>query len=530
MAQEEGAVSRGTGETLAASLVAVWPNLPYLSLGALLAWMYLVVDFGAWMTGSDVVNLSAIDVGMHVYLSSAVVLLAAACAPRSFDRLLSLRAAPLIVGAVSVCGTVLLIASGPRFLQGLLASPVFFQGGGVLVGVGAALMTLRVGALYCTLEPARVFLYAAVSEILVAIIFYIVIGNSWIPSVPGGPPLANLGAVVLLPVLTMGIASLPVPDRDAASRPSVCRESPAVRKFFQEMPMAGKLMIAVFVFSAAASIVWNFFMLDQPPGVHQLNSQMAMLLRFAFGAVLLLAAVTLGRKIALGRLYLVCMASFALIVAALPLLNLQSNIPFVCTSMLNGIISLIVWCLLAFVANSSHKGAGLVFGLGEGFAHGGLAVGYIFGRCNAFVTLGAVDGNIGAPFAMVLMALVVSCIVLVFTEKDFDSILEASGAADLDVRAAIVRARESRLSKKLDRPWQRAARVVGERALLSRREQELLEDLARNRTPQEIAAHLSITVSTVRTHTHRIYVKLDVHSRDELIELIRREYEGTHAR
>lgn len=62
--------------------------------------------------------------------------------------------------------------------------------------------------------------------------------------------------------------------------------------------------------------------------------------------------------------------------------------------------------------------------------------------------------------------------------------------------------------------------------MLSDRERELLLELSRNRTPQEIASQLSITVSTVRTHTHKIYVKLDVHSRDQLISLVRDAFDN----
>ncbi len=54
----------------------------------------------------------------------------------------------------------------------------------------------------------------------------------------------------------------------------------------------------------------------------------------------------------------------------------------------------------------------------------------------------------------------------------------------------------------------------------------MLRQLADNRTPQDIASHLYISLHTVRTHTKNIYAKLDVHSRDELIALVRREYEA----
>lgn len=57
---------------------------------------------------------------------------------------------------------------------------------------------------------------------------------------------------------------------------------------------------------------------------------------------------------------------------------------------------------------------------------------------------------------------------------------------------------------------------------LTRREQEILELLAERLTDQEIAEQLVIAITTVRTHTQRIYSKLEVRSRRQAIERARR--------
>ena len=46
--------------------------------------------------------------------------------------------------------------------------------------------------------------------------------------------------------------------------------------------------------------------------------------------------------------------------------------------------------------------------------------------------------------------------------------------------------------------------------------------LAYKKKPSEIAKQLVIEVSTVNTHKKHVYQKLDVHSRDEVIDLIER--------
>ena len=55
---------------------------------------------------------------------------------------------------------------------------------------------------------------------------------------------------------------------------------------------------------------------------------------------------------------------------------------------------------------------------------------------------------------------------------------------------------------------------------LSPRETEVLGLLARGRSLQAIADSLNVAYSTVKTHTDRIYAKMGVHSRQELIILL----------
>lgn len=55
---------------------------------------------------------------------------------------------------------------------------------------------------------------------------------------------------------------------------------------------------------------------------------------------------------------------------------------------------------------------------------------------------------------------------------------------------------------------------------LSAREAEVMELLARGNSVARIAEMLVVSENTVRTHSKRIYVKLDIHKRQELVDLI----------
>ena len=55
---------------------------------------------------------------------------------------------------------------------------------------------------------------------------------------------------------------------------------------------------------------------------------------------------------------------------------------------------------------------------------------------------------------------------------------------------------------------------------LSAREAEVMELIARGNTVARIAEQLIVSENTIRTHSKRIYAKLDIHKRQELVDLI----------
>lgn len=54
----------------------------------------------------------------------------------------------------------------------------------------------------------------------------------------------------------------------------------------------------------------------------------------------------------------------------------------------------------------------------------------------------------------------------------------------------------------------------------SLRQQEVLVHLARGRNAQYIAEHLNITLATAKSHIYNIYIKLGVHTRQELLDVL----------
>ena len=508
------------------TLSNVWPGLRYLSLGILLVWAYFIMDPGNSMMNYTDVSTGTVELSLSIYLVSAFTLLAAALSKNAYRRFSEIQFASAIAAAIAVAGVLLLIVADATYANQPDLSRVAFISGCFSCGFGFALMTLRIGELYCELKPDRVLLYSLVSELVVSSLFFIVIGNMRYAPAVGGPTFSYHITMAVLPAVAMLLATLPrsgeLKDEDQEQPRDASDVS--FRALLSTVPSIRKLLISILVFSIAASCVCNCCMINLPADTYQLDAIRTMSFRLVLALALLLGAVFYSKAISLGKIYLLAMLMMMLAVTAMSLMDLRSSVLFSLATSLSGLFALVVWCLLAFVTKALGLRAPLVFGLGMGCLYLGRALGFLLshvGLLNSVVQ----SGTLGFPMAIALILLLVLCVGIIFTEKDFDTILEVSGATNIDMRAAMMQRSYSTERIRGERPWIKACWLVGERAMLSKREQVLLGELSRNRTPQEIASRLNITVSTVRTHTHRIYIKLDVHSRDELIELVRNEYE-----
>ena len=72
---------------------------------------------------------------------------------------------------------------------------------------------------------------------------------------------------------------------------------------------------------------------------------------------------------------------------------------------------------------------------------------------------------------------------------------------------------------------QRLCAILGIDFGLSAREVDVLELLVLGKDAKAIADELFISFNTVRSHIRRIYGKLDVHSRQELLDKVRGQTE-----
>lgn len=180
---------------------------------------------------------------------------------------------------------------------------------------------------------------------------------------------------------------------------------------------------------------------------------------------------------------------------------------------------MLLWLVLADVARHSARSPYLVFGLGW--------LAYSL-PCAAGELLGMAARHAGAAETASLLLgyclAVVSILVLneeSFEERrifgDLEAPRVADGAASISAGAGGV-AGAVVIGEAGEPPAPDAVTVLGERFGITAREAEVACLLARGRSKTYIAEALFVSENTVRSHAKRIYAKMGVHSRQELLD------------
>lgn len=149
---------------------------------------------------------------------------------------------------------------------------------------------------------------------------------------------------------------------------------------------------------------------------------------------------------------------------------------------------------------------------------------WVFGISLAYYFSGAFIGYLGFEWAFaqgtmpalaatcsVTLLLIIWCSNYVFS----DSYPSSESIADLAEASTSLLINESRPAL-----WQRKIDRVVEQYELTARQQEVFRMLVRGRNAQYVAEKFFISNSTAKAHIHNIYRKLDIHSQQELINLV----------
>lgn len=538
-----------------------WPALKLVGFGFYYAWIWvsynsnvLVFPSAASDLPPDTISLTYLVSTLALGVALVLLSLVRPLTRRLVGSNLLLIAVAVVVGAATV-GTYASSSLGADANLYLIVSAA-------LTGAGTSVIVLRFGVVYSKAPAREAAMYTAASFVFAAMIYFMAVGL---------PDPVGMVFTALLPVLAV-VSTLTNPewsDEGEDGRP----EGPVpLRRFFV------RLLVAVAVFSVVAGVSRGFSVPHS--SISSLNADGALIIfsTAVVAGVLFVVVGLLRRQFDVSRLYYPIIIAVAAGILVTPLLGGTGFGSQFITVAYNCFV-LVIWCLLAYVAYSSRLSPILVFGLGRGASALGTTFGWLAGL---EIVRSQGDGSLSLEVisvAMVFALLVVSMLVLndrligdalrpeerirgdaaevpaqgagsageaAFADRRgaedrrsaadgegaWDGGTGRSGASEMGEVGEMGGAGASladgspggaAAGERRSGPYRMRCDAVAEHYGLSPRERDVFDLLVRGRSIDYIAQNLTISFNTAKSHIRHIYVKTDVHSRQELIDLIDRE-------
>lgn len=509
-------------KTFLDKLVKACPALPYVSLGLWLAWAYITYSGTAWLSDTETngQNISILYVISTV--AFAIALLASTFAAPRTRQMLANPAWIIGGGALASFGCILIIAIGPYYLSTVIPQEVvkviFWLGSGIS-GVGTAVFGLKCGELYGSLPPRKTILYAALSHIVLAFVYFVAIGApTWGP-VSGGPSLFGIIVFTGMPLLASLVATLSfILPKKTAPEPSYTESRSRLSRPFW------KLVAVTLVFSVIVVALRSALVEISPVEVTLDNTRLVMLLRILMAVVFACAAIGLDAdRFNFGKIYSVIMATVVALIAFCPIVGVMHLLWSQIITFLSCVFEFVLWCILTFIVYQKRISPILVFGYGYGAFMLGSGIGWALGIQGFSQQL--IASNDFALY-LVLAITVLGCAFLLFSEKEFDNLFQPESADEetLDdlFGDGLPLTKGESLEEGHKSTFRHAVDGLAEEHGLSHREKDVFRCLAMGYSSSAAAKSLHVSWNTVRTHTRNVYAKLDVHSRQELINLVDR--------
>ncbi len=298
---------------------------------------------------------------------------------------------------------------------------------------------------------------------------------------------------IALPILSVVMCRIALANARTEANPTVRFES-------HNMYGLWKVALAIATFSFVVAFLVGQFSGNQS-SIPAVDFLMSRLFEIVISAIVLFIAIRLNKPFNFSQLWRI-----ALLVLAADLLT-QTAFPEItilrCVeSSAWDLIVLFAWLTLSDIAHHSKLPAPWVFGAGWACYTAPFAIGSI--AASAYPD-GAIAPVVIVALMFVLLLLSTFCLEL----------------RDQDTKWIFAELRGEPVSEPVDyRSIDERCEVVGKQHGLTPRELEIMQLLCKGRTKAYIAETLYLTENTVKGHTKHIYSKLDVHSKQELMDMV----------
>lgn len=469
-------------------LLRRWPSLPLLSLSFWVAWRFTA------LSGTLPMDLSG---NSPVFFATMIVVCAcAALMPERFRTLIDSPRSIVALGAAGALGTALLIAAATLSPESG-ARLVLCGAGSLLCGVGITCVALRSCELLGRLTPTNIWIWLAYTEFLVVGIYFTM------ATAPAAIGAVGLSALPLLAGWLLSFSAHPSPyfasDNDEHERKDV--PTHLFVKFF----------LLVLMLSLTACFA-KMITLQQIP-VDSLEHGIAWpaLERIGIAICIVAGVVYFSKRFPFSKM---CMFVVVTIIALLGLFMLSfpnSTALFFMSTLVHSTLECITLAFSACLIFKTTSNPLFIGGIALATLYGGSLVGDVLKAVSGFVPID--QSTISMAFIATSVLCVASALVF-FRERAYDDLLgsvedffptppSAASASRDQLSAAAV--------EKLKGTWG-----------LSSRECEIAAKLQSGNTVARIAENMSLSVHTVRGYVQSIYAKCGVHSRNELLDLLKK--------
>lgn len=464
--------------------------LQFVGFGCVMAWTY-VVFFSRlihFSTRNSIEHLNSTYsfacCGMIAgYLACALLwrrLHAGGDAASAAGGPLASRRAPAAVAAVtlSACSLVLTLVERGLFMQPWCSIT------STLAGCAVAVLSLGWAERFVAGDDDKTAARLVGSFVSGALLFVFTL---YLP-IPAGVVLT-----CLLPLVSLALLEL---------LPPVGRKGPQVgHPVHEAFPAFRRALVSVCLLAFAEGMVRALFLEVDPAAQSEVY-------RWLFLASMIVACCVVSSTWVFGggtgmvrRITRTAMLALAFLMLLSPIvygLSLAADIPpLTCYCIMN----LLVWIYFAKSAQAYRISTCTLFGLGLAVSYAGCLAGTFAG--SVLTSFFELDHRMQGLLALVCACLVLVSFLCISDERTIAVVLDAE-----DERPQTPRRFRLRIED--------VARSYG----LTAKETEVFELAAKGRSTQRIREELGISVGTVNTHLAHIYKKLDVHDRQQMIDML----------
>ena len=407
----------------------------------------------------------------------------------------------LTAGAAAAGGfTVLRLATELAAYAPANAALPWLAMAGLLLGGGGALANLEWARVACTLHDLRqIYLFVLLSNLMSLVVYLAAV------RIPSGTVFAA-DAALLCASLVLGAVWLR--RREAAAGFEGSTAAP------DHTRPAWKTLVAALWRPALGTAILCFMggLMLQMPHNQELSlaqfQETALFTQAVVMGALLLPVLLIRSQPNLGALFKVALPLSAAGFVLLPLVWSGGGIANACAQLGSGVASIILWCMVANTARENRIPATPLFACALCVTGMAQLVGTVVG----IVFQDSLDQGGAALTGVALVAVYLVAVVSLFLFKD-----RALGGSEDPAPAQTQDLSADAELARLDTRCQALAQAHG----LTPRETELLVQLAQGRTLRAISEKLTVSENTVKYHVKSIYQKLGVHTRDEVIDLVK---------